>query len=379
MSATSLRAVLVPPVSTAARHTAGFRTDVLWASAPESAVTAARSRALSVASSPASDTRAAAVALAARCAWARRRSSGLRVHAGSAYAGSGPTRELPRPIRASSAASPAPRRARVPGRTASAAAIRSADPPGSSAGGPVRPSAISASNPDAAASAGGCGSVIAGSSVPPQHGPSRASGASRRSPGRGRTDTGVRLQDGPSLRARRPRRVPPPRGRYPGYPDRRPAAPATPRVPVPGPFPRSRDVREMCVRADPSGPADRSLRTTAARLAAQRAGPLPGRRPEGLPGRRHARRRQDGLRAARRRRAAGRPDDRRDHRRHAHRAPQAPVGASAAARSASRSTRTSATRPAPPRRTTAASPSPTPASPRTRCCTAPAPRTGAPW
>ncbi len=117
----------------------------------------------------------------------------------------------------------------------------------------------------------------------------------------------------------------------------------------------------------------------AACLAAQRAGPLPGRRPAGLPGRRHPRRRQDDLRAAGGRRAAGRPGDRRDDRGDAHRAPQAAVGGRGRRRSGiaidpdfrnSTGGTSSDYR---------ASRSPTPVSPRTRCCTGPAPRTGAPW
>ena len=83
----------------------------------------------------------------------------------------------------------------------------------------------------------------------------------------------------------------------------------------------------MCVRADPTGPADRSLRTTAARLAAQRTRPLPRRRtrrtssPSRRPG---AGKTAFALRVAAE--LLRRPGDRRDHRGHAHRAPQAPVG-----------------------------------------------------
>ena len=82
---------------------------------------------------------------------------------------------------------------------------------------------------------------------------------------------------------------------------------------------------------------------TAAGMAAPGVDQVPRRAAAGLPRRRHAGRGQDDLRAAGRRRAAGRPDHRGRHDRHAHRAPQAPVGARPRPSRASRSTRTSAT------------------------------------
>ena len=150
------------------------------------------------------------------------------------------------------------------------------------------------------------------------------------------------------------------------YPDRDPsAAPILGVGPAHALFRAPRETSGSCVSAGPSYGFTARRRagagTPAAGLAAQRAGPLPGRGPAGLPRGRHARRRQDDLRAAGGRRAAAPTGCRRGHRGHAHRAPQAPVGAGRGARSASRIDPDfrNADRAAPPR-TSPASRSPTP-------------------